>query len=108
MSTVMATNKQSSLPLCEKVPAKSTLHRAFYLIILFLLISLLVYRVSSLRSHGGIPWLLALLCESHFTLAWIWSTSTKWKPIDCVTYPDRLLQRFFFTLTLLGFRKAMY
>lgn len=88
----MATNKQSSLPLCEKVPAKNTLHRAFYLIILFLLISLLVYRVSSLRSHGGIPWLLALLCESFFTLAWIWSTSTKWKPIDCVTYPDRLLQ----------------
>nr|POE84739.1 cellulose synthase-like protein h1 [Quercus suber] len=45
------------------------------------------------KSHHGLTWLLAFLCESWFTFTWALVISTKWNPVDYKTYPDRLLQR---------------
>ncbi|XP_058072599.1 cellulose synthase-like protein H1 [Magnolia sinica] len=81
-----------SLPLHEKVPRRNTLSRALRLLILFLLLSLLIYRVQHLGSHGPI-WLIAFLCESWFTFIWVLNTNTRWNLVDQKTYPDRLLER---------------
>nr|GMC77080.1 cellulose synthase-like protein H1 [Ipomoea batatas] len=66
--------------------------RAIEIIILFLLLSLITYRLFSLHSHGRIPWLLALICESWFTFVWILTVNCKWNQIQPKTYPQRLLQ----------------
>ncbi|XP_059597275.1 cellulose synthase-like protein H1 [Vitis vinifera] len=78
-------------PLYEKIPQKNTLHRALDLTIFFLLLSLLAYRLLSLKNNG-FTWLLAFLCESWFTFIWILNVSTKWNPVSYKTYPERLLQ----------------
>ncbi|KAF8396419.1 hypothetical protein HHK36_018038 [Tetracentron sinense] len=80
------------LPLQEKVPRTNTLRRASELTILFLLLSLLLYRLLSPNDHR-VPWLLAFLCESWFTFVWVLSINIKWNPVDHKTYPERLLQR---------------
>ncbi|XP_058072602.1 cellulose synthase-like protein H1 [Magnolia sinica] len=82
-----------SLPLHEKIPRKNTLSRALNLLILFLLLSLLFYRVQHLGSHGTV-WLIAFLCESWFTFFWVLNTNIRWNPVDQKTYPNRLLERF--------------
>ncbi|XP_057955810.1 cellulose synthase-like protein H1 [Malania oleifera] len=82
-------NPAVSLPFCERIPRKNTLYRVMHLIILFLLLSLLLYRLLYLNTHG-FTWLLAFLCESWFTFLWILNVSTKWNPVECKTYPDRL------------------
>ncbi|KAM7503654.1 hypothetical protein LguiB_002558 [Lonicera macranthoides] len=87
----MATNPLS-LPLHEKIPRKNTVPRAVELVLLFLLLSLLVYRLFSLHHHG-FPWLLALLCESWFAFNWVLIVCIKWTQFDYKTYPQRLLQR---------------
>ncbi|CAK9148836.1 unnamed protein product [Ilex paraguariensis] len=80
----------SSLPLQEQKPRKNTIPRVVELIILFLLLSLLVYRLFHLGDHGW-PWVLAFCCESWFTLIWILSLNNKWNPVYNKTYPERLL-----------------
>ncbi|KAK9284121.1 hypothetical protein L1049_023288 [Liquidambar formosana] len=82
----------SSLPLHERITRKNTIQRAFDLILLFLLFSLLVYRIASLNNHG-FTWLLAFMCESWFTFLWLLTISTKWNQVEYKTYPDRLSQR---------------
>ncbi|KAL6330177.1 hypothetical protein AAG906_040098 [Vitis piasezkii] len=78
-------------PLYEKIPQKNTLHRASDVTIFFLLLSLLAYRLFSLKNNGFI-WLLAFLCESWFTFLWVLNLSSKWNPVSYKTYPERLLQ----------------
>ncbi|XP_058088897.1 cellulose synthase-like protein H1 isoform X2 [Magnolia sinica] len=82
-----------SLPLQEKIPRNNIIRRVADLLILFLLISLLLYRLLNLCSHSFV-WQLALLCETCFTFIWILNTSTRWNSVDYKTYPDRFLKRF--------------
>ncbi|PQQ01311.1 cellulose synthase-like protein B4 [Prunus yedoensis var. nudiflora] len=63
-------------------------------IILFLLLSLLVYRLLSFNNNG-FTWLIAFLCELSFTFNWIITINNKWNIVEYKTYPDRLLQRYF-------------
>ncbi|GMH11025.1 hypothetical protein Nepgr_012866 [Nepenthes gracilis] len=88
----MATNHVAP-PLFERISAKNTLHRVLILVVLFFFISLIGYRLFSLAvlRRGGLPWLVALFCESCFCFVWICSTSTKWNAVDYITFPDRLL-----------------
>ncbi|KAM5580594.1 cellulose synthase-like protein H1 [Rosa sericea] len=82
-----------SLPLCEKTSVKvRTLRRALEIVISFLFICLLAYRLFSLTDHG-IPWLLAFLCESWFAFNWVLNVITLWTPMDYKTYPNNLLQQ---------------
>ena len=92
--------KPISSPLHEKFPQKNTLHRALDLTIFFLLLSLLAYRLLSLKNNG-FTWLLAFLCESWFTFIWILNVSTKWNPVSYKTYPERLLQCYRYPIMLL-------
>ncbi|XP_059452413.1 cellulose synthase-like protein H1 [Corylus avellana] len=80
------------LPLCDKTTRKNTAQRAIDIIILFLLLSLLVYRILLLKDHG-LTWLLAFLCESWFTFTWVLVMSIKWNRVEYKTYPDNLLPR---------------
>ncbi|XP_019193754.1 PREDICTED: cellulose synthase-like protein H1 [Ipomoea nil] len=70
--------------------------RTIEIIILFLLLSLISYRLFSLGTHNDndhiIPWLLALICEVWFTFVWILTINCKWNQIQTKTYPQRLLQ----------------
>ncbi|CAL0333934.1 unnamed protein product [Lupinus luteus] len=59
-------------------------------LILFLLLLLLCYRVTSVNNYS-IPWFVALVCESWFTFSWIFIFTTQWTPAIVKTYPDRLL-----------------
>ncbi|KDP30772.1 hypothetical protein JCGZ_13715 [Jatropha curcas] len=81
-----------SPPLYQKFSRKNHIHRALDICILFLLTSLIFYRLLTLKNHG-FAWLLALLCESWFTFVWVLTVSTKWNPVDYKTYPERLPQR---------------
>ncbi|KAE8075652.1 hypothetical protein FH972_014346 [Carpinus fangiana] len=83
---------QNSLPLYERIQRKNTLERAIEIIILFLLLSLLIYRLLFLNDHG-LTWFLAFLCESWFSFVWVIIMNNKWNPVECKTYPDNLLPR---------------
>ncbi|XP_059661887.1 cellulose synthase-like protein B4 isoform X2 [Cornus florida] len=80
-----------SLPLHERIRRKNTIPRAVELIILFLLISLLIYRLLN-REHHGVSWLMAFFCELFFTFVWILTLTTKWNQVDFITHPERLKQ----------------
>ncbi|PIA50924.1 hypothetical protein AQUCO_01100025v1, partial [Aquilegia coerulea] len=67
-----------------KISCKSTIKRALSLIILFLYICLICYRIHSLEDHGTIWW-FAL-----FSL----NVSNNWNPVKYITYPEHLLNRF--------------
>ncbi|XP_008781464.2 cellulose synthase-like protein H1 [Phoenix dactylifera] len=81
-----------NLPLQERISLKNTFQRVSSLLILALLLSLLLYRLTSLHSHGSI-WLIAFLCESWFTFIWVLFMNAKWNPVKYKTYPERLLKR---------------
>ncbi|KAI8011382.1 Cellulose synthase-like protein H1 [Camellia lanceoleosa] len=85
-------NPPVSAPLYDRISRRNNIPRAIELIILFLLFSLLLYRLLSLKDHG-FTWVLALLCESWFTFTWVLVISTKWNQVEYMTYPKRLLQR---------------
>ncbi|THG13590.1 hypothetical protein TEA_007853 [Camellia sinensis var. sinensis] len=85
-------NPPLSAPLYDRISRRNNISRAIELIILFLLFSLLLYRLLSLKDHG-FTWVLALLCESWFTFTWVLVISTKWNQVDYLTYTKRLLQR---------------
>ena len=85
--------KPISLPLYEKLPLKNTVQRILDTTIFFLLLSLLAYRILSLHSNG-FTFLLALFCESWFTIVWALILSSKWSPVEYRTYPERLLLRY--------------
>ncbi|GAV87497.1 Cellulose_synt domain-containing protein [Cephalotus follicularis] len=78
-------------PLFEKFAPKNTIQRCLDTTILFLLLSLLVYRLLNLSSHG-FTWLLAFLCESWFTFDWVLLLNAKWNPLIYRTYPERLVE----------------
>ncbi|MBA0802842.1 hypothetical protein Gohar_013111, partial [Gossypium harknessii] len=80
-------------PLYHKNARKNTIQRALDTTLLFLLISLLFYRLLSLKTHGFV-WLLAFLCESWFTFFWFLIVNAKWNPVDIKTYPQSLEPRF--------------
>ncbi|XP_012491134.2 cellulose synthase-like protein H1 [Gossypium raimondii] len=80
-------------PLYHKTARKNTIQRALDTTLLFLLISLLFYRLHSLKTHGFV-WLLAFLCESWFTFFWFLIVNAKWNPVDIKTYPQSLEPRF--------------
>ncbi|XP_059452412.1 cellulose synthase-like protein H1 isoform X2 [Corylus avellana] len=82
----------NSHPLYERIQRKNGVKRAVEIIILFLLLSLLIYRLLFLKDHG-LTWLLALLCESWFTFNWVLIINIKWNPVEYKTYPDNLVQR---------------
>ncbi|XP_062009430.1 cellulose synthase-like protein H1 isoform X2 [Rosa rugosa] len=82
----------NSLPLYERVEHRNTLHKIMEFIILFLLLSLLVYRLLSFNNHK-LSWSIAFLCELWFTFSWVITMSNKWNLVDHKPYPDRLLQR---------------
>ncbi|KAI6672790.1 hypothetical protein NL676_000696 [Syzygium grande] len=84
--------ESSSAPLYEKISLKKRLKRAIEILILFLLVSLLAYRLLHIKDHG-LEWQVALLCESWFTFVWVLVISTKWSPVSYKTYPERILQR---------------
>ncbi|XP_038989160.1 cellulose synthase-like protein H1 isoform X2 [Phoenix dactylifera] len=81
-----------NLPLQERISLKNTFQRVSSLLILALLLSLLLYRLTSLHSHGSI-WLIAFLCESWFTFIWVLYMNAKWNPVKYKTYPELLLKR---------------
>ncbi|XP_004287960.1 PREDICTED: cellulose synthase-like protein H1 [Fragaria vesca subsp. vesca] len=81
-----------SLPLYERVEHRNTLHKVMEFIMLFLLLSLLVYRLLSFNKHG-LSWFIALLCELWFTFSWVITMNNKWNMVNHKPYPDRLLQR---------------
>ncbi|KAL6140154.1 hypothetical protein ACLB2K_058455 [Fragaria x ananassa] len=81
-----------SLPFYERVEHRNTLHKVMEFIMLFLLLSLLVYRLLSFNKHG-LSWFIALLCELWFTFSWVITMNNKWNIVDHKPYPDRLLQR---------------
>ncbi|XP_059449352.1 cellulose synthase-like protein H1 [Corylus avellana] len=83
---------QNSLPLYERIQRKNTVQRAIDIIILFLLFSLLIYRLHFLNDHG-LTWLLAFLCESWFSFVWVLIMNNKWNAVEYKTYPDNLLPR---------------
>nr|GLL23019.1 cellulose synthase-like protein H1 [Ipomoea trifida] len=85
--------KHPPFPLYEIKYRNNRISRAIEIIILFLLLSLITYRLFSLGSHDGIPWLLALICEAWFTFVWVLTVNAKWNQIQTKTYPQRLLQR---------------
>nr|GME14452.1 cellulose synthase-like protein H1 [Ipomoea batatas] len=84
--------KNPRFPLYEIQFRNNTISRAIEIVILFLLLSLICYRLFSLRSHDQIPWLLALICEAWFTFVWVLALNAKWNQIQTKTYPQRLLQ----------------
>ncbi|XP_019448917.1 PREDICTED: cellulose synthase-like protein H1 isoform X1 [Lupinus angustifolius] len=84
-------SNQNSLPLYEKCWYKHNFKRVTDILILFLLISLLCYRIISVNDYS-FPWFVALICESWFTLSWIFIFTSQWTPALVKTYPDRLLQ----------------
>ena len=88
---IMITN---SLPLFERISHRNPLKNAVEIIISFLLLSLLLYRLLSLTKNHDFTWVLAFFCELWFTFYWLFATVTKWNPVDFKTYPDRLLQRY--------------
>ncbi|XP_022140754.1 cellulose synthase-like protein H1 [Momordica charantia] len=81
-------------PLYEKVAVNRTSQRVLDVIIFFLLILLLAYRLLFLRSHG-FSWLqlIAFLCEFWFTFTFALAVNVTWNPVDYKTYPERLLKR---------------
>ncbi|KAL5794123.1 hypothetical protein ACOSP7_002717 [Xanthoceras sorbifolium] len=81
-----------SLPLFKKIYPKNTGQRVADVTVLFLLFSLLIYRVLSLQHHE-FPWFLAFLCESWFTLNWVIIITIRWTPLVYKTYPELLEQR---------------
>ncbi|XP_015580966.1 cellulose synthase-like protein B4 [Ricinus communis] len=81
-----------SPPLYERISIKNPIHRTLDVAVLFLLSSLLVYRLYSLDKHG-FAWFLALLCESWFTFIWFLTANAKWNPVKYKTYPEHLSQR---------------
>ncbi|MED6112365.1 hypothetical protein PIB30_061005 [Stylosanthes scabra] len=62
-------------------------------LILILQLLLLGYRVISSFNNYTFHWLVALICETWFTLSWIFAITTQWNPAVIQTYPERLLQR---------------
>ncbi|XP_022970946.1 cellulose synthase-like protein H1 [Cucurbita maxima] len=83
-----------SLPLYEKTAIKRRTHKVLDLAILFLLLSLLAYRLLLLATHGfSNLQAMALLCESCFVFVRLLTIITKWNPVDFQTYPQRLLKR---------------
>ncbi|XP_019193755.1 PREDICTED: cellulose synthase-like protein H1 [Ipomoea nil] len=84
--------KHPPFPLYEIKIRNNRISRAIEIIILFLLLSLITYRLFSLSTHHRIPWLLALICEAWFTFVWIIVVSSKWNQIQTKTYPQRLFQ----------------
>ncbi|XP_031104912.1 cellulose synthase-like protein H1 isoform X2 [Ipomoea triloba] len=84
--------KHPPFPLYEIKFRNNKISRAIEIIILFLLLSLITYRLFSLHTHDRIPWLLALICEAWFTFVWILTVNAKWNQIQPKTYPQRLLQ----------------
>ncbi|KAL5056417.1 hypothetical protein RYX36_037099 [Vicia faba] len=84
-------NPNSMLPLYEKNGYKHNYKRVLDSIILILLLLLLGYRFISVNNYS-LPWFVALMCESWFTLGWIFTMSTQWTPALVKTYPQRLLQ----------------
>ncbi|XP_027927163.1 cellulose synthase-like protein H1 isoform X2 [Vigna unguiculata] len=85
-------NQEHDDPLYEKVWFKRRYQRVMDTSILLLLLLLLSYRLFS-HNNFTIPWTLAFICESYFTITWIIILSTKWTPALTKTHPDRLLQR---------------
>ncbi|KAK7257562.1 hypothetical protein RIF29_31614 [Crotalaria pallida] len=85
-------SNQNPLPLYEKYRYKHSFKRVKDIFILVLLILLLCYRVIHVNNYS-FPWFVALICESWFTLSWIFIFTTQWSPAVVKTYPDRLLQR---------------
>ncbi|XP_031104909.1 cellulose synthase-like protein H1 isoform X2 [Ipomoea triloba] len=84
--------KHPPFPLYEIKFRNNKISRAIEIIILFLLLSLITYRLFSLHTHDRIPWLLALICEAWFTFVWILILNAKWNQIQTKTYPQRLSQ----------------
>ncbi|OWM75385.1 hypothetical protein CDL15_Pgr021549 [Punica granatum] len=85
-------------PLFERQLRKNYVQRAVDITILLLMISLLSYRLVSIRSHGGDgwevkTWQVAMGCEAWFTFVWVLVVSTKWNLLRYLTFPQRLLQR---------------
>ncbi|KAF3443443.1 hypothetical protein FNV43_RR13125 [Rhamnella rubrinervis] len=89
----MAIVNTSSLPLYERISHRNPLKNAVEIIIFFLLLSLLLYRLLFLMKNHDFTWVLAFFCELWFTFYWLIITVTKWNPVEFKTYPDRLLQR---------------
>lgn len=83
----------NSLPLYEKYWYKHNYKRVLDSLILILLLLLLGYRVMYVNNYS-IPWFIALICETWFTLSWIFTISTQWSPAFIKTNPDHLLQRY--------------
>ncbi|EOX93251.1 Cellulose synthase-like B3, putative isoform 3 [Theobroma cacao] len=81
------------VPLYEKIARKNTIQRSLDITLLFLLVSLLGYRLFCLNNHG-LPWFIALVCELWFTFNWVLVVNCKWSPVEYKTYPENLERRF--------------
>ncbi|XP_038902679.1 cellulose synthase-like protein H1 [Benincasa hispida] len=87
-------NKSKTVPLYQRVRVESGLKRFIDVTILFLLVSLLGYRLLLLNSHGFCClYAIAFLCELWFTFTWLLALNLCWTPVHYHTYPQRLLKR---------------
>ncbi|XP_022943733.1 cellulose synthase-like protein H1 isoform X1 [Cucurbita moschata] len=86
--------ESNGLPLYQKVGVERPLKRFLDVVIFFLHVSLLCYRLLLFRRHGfSSLFAIAFLCELWFTFYWALITNLNWSPIHYITYPQRLLQR---------------
>lgn len=92
MDMAAAADKESLPIFYERKAVKNTIPRIVEVTILFLLFSLLAYRLLSLENHGFI-WVIAFVCELWFTFTWFLIVNCKWSPVNYNTYPENLLQR---------------
>ncbi|KAG0499715.1 hypothetical protein HPP92_004406 [Vanilla planifolia] len=86
----MANGRLPRRPLQERVTEKQTWRRVANLVILFLLLSLLSYRLSSLPIRRSTIWFLALFSELCFTFLWFLYLNVSWTPAFYATHPDSL------------------
>ncbi|XXG73228.1 hypothetical protein AAC387_Pa07g2182 [Persea americana] len=81
-----------SLPLQEKISGKKSLRRVSDFLLIFLLLSLIFYRLLHLKEQGPV-WVLALICETWFIFTSLLGLNIQWSAVNRKTYPDRLLER---------------
>ncbi|KAL0560070.1 hypothetical protein IC582_000464 [Cucumis melo] len=81
----------NSSALYQKLSIKKPIQTSLELLILILAISLLLYRLLHLKSHG-LLWLLAFFSELCFTFDWFLYILLNWSPVDYKTYPQHFKQ----------------
>ncbi|KAH9290263.1 hypothetical protein KI387_034380 [Taxus chinensis] len=76
----------------EKPSAK--IHKAYSFIYLVAILGLIFYRIAYIPNEGYLPWILVFVAELGFAICWILDQALRWRPLDRITFPKRLSNRF--------------